>query len=211
MKIAYVFLNGEIKGSYEFYKKHIDQCMGDIFCADGGLYHADKLGVVPIRILGDFDSVDENILEKYKKLNITIDKFSKEKDKTDGEIILDYVSMLNYDKIYVVGGTGGRTDHLLTNLNLIFKYKNVIFLNEYEIIFKIDNFYLLNGYKSSTVSFIPFSENVENLSLIGFKYPLKNYDLIRESSRCMGNIAILDQCRIEFKSGKLLCLIQLNN
>jgi thiamine pyrophosphokinase len=210
MKIAYIFLNGEINGSYEFYKKYIDECVGDIFCADGGLYHVDKLGLMPIRISGDFDSVDKNILEKYKKLNVKIDKFSEEKDKTDGEIILDYVSTLNYDKLYVIGGTGGRTDHLITNLNLIFKYKNIIFLNENEIIFKINNFYTLNGYKNYTVSFIPFSENVEELSLIGFKYPLEKYCLAQESSRCMGNIAISDQCKIEFKSGKLLCMIKLN-
>ena len=36
MKIAYVFFNGQLEGSKEFYTKLINEKKGDIYCADGG-------------------------------------------------------------------------------------------------------------------------------------------------------------------------------
>lgn len=207
MKTAYVFFNGQLEGSREFYIKLIDEKKGDIYCADGGANHLEALGIFPLEIWGDLDSVTKEIIEKYRNNNVRIKKFPKDKDYTDGELILQHISKLNYDEIIIIGGLGGRIDHLLTNLNLIFKFKNLEFVTEKERIFSIEKKAELTGLRGKTISFVPFSEKVEGLTLEGFKYPLNKYILHQGDSICMSNIAVDDICKVTFDTGKLMGII----
>ena len=207
MKTAYVFFNGQLEGSREFYIKLINEKKGDIYCADGGANHLEALGIFPLEIWGDLDSVTKEIIEKYRNNNVRIKKFPKDKDYTDGELILQHISKLNYDEIIIIGGLGGRIDHLLTNLNLIFKFKNLKFVTEKERIFSIEKKAELTGLRGKTISFVPFSEKVEGLTLEGFKYPLNKYILHQGDSICMSNIAVDDICKVTFDTGKLMGII----
>ena len=207
MKTAYVFFNGQLEGSREFYIKLIDEKKGDIYCADGGANHLEALGIFPLEIWGDLDSVTKEIIEKYRNNNVRIKKFPKDKDYTDGELILQHISKLNYDEIIIIGGLGGRIDHLLTNLNLIIKFKNLKFVTEKERIFSIEKKAELTGLRGKTISFVPFSEKVEGLTLEGFKYPLNKYILHQGDSICMSNIAVDDICKVTFDTGKLMGII----
>ena len=191
----------------EFYIKLIDEKKGDIYCADGGANHLEALGIFPLEIWGDLDSVTKEIIEKYRNNNVRIKKFPKDKDYTDGELILQHISKLNYDEIIIIGGLGGRIDHLLTNLNLIFKFKNLKFVTEKERIFSIEKKAELTGLRGKTISFVPFSEKVEGLTLEGFKYPLNKYILHQGDSICMSNIAVDDICKVTFDTGKLMGII----
>ena len=207
MKTAYVFFNGQLEGSREFYIKLIDEKKGDLYCADGGANHLEALVIFPLEIWGDLDSVTKEIIEKYRNNNVRIKKFPKDKDYTDGELILQHISKLNYDEIIIIGGLGGRIDHLLTNLNLIFKFKNLKFVTEKERIFSIEKKAELTGLRGKTISFVPFSEKVEGLTLEGFKYPLNKYILHQGDSICMSNIAVDDICKVTFDTGKLMGII----
>lgn len=207
MKIAYVFFNGQLKGSKKFYTKLINEKKGDIYCADGGANHLEFLNILPLEIWGDLDSVTKEIIEKYRINKVRIKKFPKDKDYTDGELILQHISKLNYDEIIVIGGLGGRIDHFLTNLNLIFKFKNLKFVTEKEKIFSIEKKAELIELKGKTISFVPFSEKVEGLTLEGFKYPLNKYTLHQGDSICMSNIAIEDICKVTFDTGKLMGIV----
>lgn len=207
MKRAYVFLNGQIEGNKDFYIKLINEKKGDIYCADGGANHLESLGILPLEIWGDLDSVTKEIIEKYRINKVRIKKFPKDKDYTDGELILQHISKLNYNEIIIIGGLGGRIDHLLTNLNLIFKFKNLIFVSEKERIFSIEKKAELRELQGKTISFVPFSEKVEGLTLEGFKYPLSEYTLHQGDSICMSNVAVKDTCRVTFNTGKLMGIV----
>lgn len=204
--IAYLFLNGELLGDISFYKDYIKQNSGDIFCADGGGNLLEVLGLYPLELWGDLDSIELQTLEKYRKKGTVIKKFPKEKDFTDSELLIQYL-VDKYDKIIIIGGLGGRKDHELTNINLIFKYKKLYFLTQREEIFYIPDDMLLKNYKGKIISFIPFSDKVKNLSLKGFQYSLENYTLLRGESRCMSNIIIEDMATINYSSGILLGII----
>ena len=78
---------------------------------------------------------------------------------------------------------------------------------EEEEIFAIDRYKEFIEEKGKTISFIPFSEKVEGLTLTGFKYPLENYTLHQGDTICMSNIAIDDKAIISFKNGKILGII----
>lgn len=205
-KIAYVFLNGEFSKNLEFYKSlNIEK--ENLFCADGGVKKARELNIIPKEVWGDFDSLDEKDMEWLEENKVKLVKFEKEKDFTDGELLLEYLSSQEYEKIYILGGVGGRIDHMLTNINLLFKYPNLIFKEENEEFFRIFSGDILENLQGKTVSFIPFSDEVKDLTLIGFKYPLKNHILKRGDSTCISNIIFERKGKILFSSGKLICSI----
>jgi len=67
MKIAYLFLNGELRGSRKFYLNFIEKQKGDIYCADGGANICYELNLLPKEIYGDLDSIKDK--EKIFKID----------------------------------------------------------------------------------------------------------------------------------------------
>ena len=204
---AYVFLNGVMDSKNLFYKEILKD-KKNIFCADGGLKYALSVGVVPLEIWGDLDSVDKSLVEKAEKMGSRVIEFDSRKDFTDGELIISEMEKRGFEKIVVLGGLGGRTDHLLTNLNLLFKFKNVVFLSEKEKIFKVEKKMTIENEEGKTISFIPMSDTVEEITLTGFEYPLNKYTVKRGKSICTSNIVRKSCAVIEFKEGKLLGIIE---
>lgn len=208
MKIAYIFLNAELLGEKSFYKNFIEKNRGDIFCADGGANISYLLELNPLEIWGDMDSIKDEVLKYYETGSVIIKKFSKEKDKTDSELLLEYLFEKKYKKIYCIAGLGGDIAHELTNINLCFKYQNLCFLTEENKLFSIEGKEVFKDLKDREISFIIYSDSVEKLTLKGFKYEIQDLKLLRGDSRCMSNIIAQDLAEISFKSGKLLAVLK---
>lgn len=209
MKIAYLFLNGELRGNKNFYLNFIENHKGDIYCADGGANICYELNLIPKEIYGDLDSIKNDVKEFYQEKNVNFIKFKVEKDYTDSELVLNEVQD-KYDVIYCIGGLGGSIEHELTNINLLAKYSNLIFISEKEKIFKINNNYEFNDMINTRISFIIFSDEVKGLSLQGFKYNVKNLDIKKGETRCISNIIIEKESEISIKSGSILCITKEN-
>ena len=208
-----IFLNGEYKYSQEFMDKLVSEntvC----FCADGGANFAFKYGKMPEVIVGDLDSIEKGVLEYYEKKNVLMKKFPKDKDFTDFELILEEISKIeknrNYlKKIFVVGGLGKRIDMTLSNLFLMEKHKNLVFLEENEEIFYAEKPFALENKKGYGFSIIPISEKVEKLTLKGFKFETDKIDVKRESSRLVSNVICQNEANVEFAKGKLIIILNI--
>ena len=209
MKIAYLFLNGELRGNKDFYLDFIKNHKGDIYCADGGANICYELDLIPKEIYGDLDSIRNEVKEFYQEKNVKFIKFKVEKDYTDSELVLNEIKN-KYDVIYCIAGLGGSIDHELTNINLLAQYNNLIFISEKEKIFKVDSDYDFNNIIDTKVSFIIFSDEVKSLSLKGFKYNIENLDIKKGEARCISNIIVKNKANLSIKSGSLLCVIKEN-
>lgn len=209
MKIAYLFLNGELRGDKNFYLDFIKNHKGDIYCADGGANFCYELTLIPKEIYGDFDSIKNDVKEFYQEKNVKFIKFKVEKDYTDSELLLNEIQN-KYDIIYCIAGLGGNIDHELTNINLLDKYSNLIFISEKEKIFKIDSDSKFNDMINTKISFVIFSDEVKALTLKGFKYNIENMDIKKGEARCISNIIIENEANLSIKSGSLLCVIKEN-
>ena len=209
MKIAYLFLNGELRGDKNFYLDFIKNHKGDIYCADGGANFCYELTLIPKEIYGDFDSIKNDVKEFYQEKNVKFIKFKVEKDYTDNELLLNEIQN-KYDIIYCIAGLGGSIDHELTNINLLDKYSNLIFISEKEKIFKIDSDSKFNDMINTKISFVIFSDEVKALTLKGFKYNIENLDIKKGEARCISNIIIENEANLSIKSGSLLCVIKEN-
>ena len=186
------------------------------FCADGGANSAFKYGKIPEVIVGDLDSIEKKVLEYYKSKNILIKKFPKDKDFTDFELILKEINKISknknfVEKIFVVGGLGKRIDMTLSNLFIMEKYKNLVFLQKNEEIFYAEKSFVLKNKKDCEFSIIPISEKVEKLTLKGFKFETNKIDVKRESSRLVSNVICRDEASVEFESGKMIIVLKNNN
>jgi len=90
-----------------------------VICADGGLRHALALGLTPDLIVGDFDSSDPSLLAEVKARGIPVRRVPVEKDQTDTQLALEEALARGAGEILLVGATGSRVDHTVSNLLLL--------------------------------------------------------------------------------------------
>lgn len=182
-----------------------------VICADGGLEKVKKLGLIPNLILGDFDSVDPKVLEEYKNLNIETVTYPSEKDYTDMELAISHAVKIGFKDIILIGASGTRLDHTMANLMLIERYHkkgiNIKILDNNNSIQSVTNTLIIPFKKSHYVSVIPISENIEGLTLEGFKYPLSNVNVERGSTLCISNELIENEGVIKINKGSAFVFI----
>lgn len=84
--------------------------------ADGGIRHAEALGVEPnlTAWVGDFDSATTEMSERYG--NLPRHAYAAEKDLTDGELAISLALERGATRLILVGAFGGRTDHTFAHL-----------------------------------------------------------------------------------------------
>jgi len=184
-----------------------------VICADGGLEKAEKLGMKPDVILGDFDSVDRSVLENYSHLNIKTVTFPSEKDYTDMELAVEHALQIGAKSIVMIGATGTRLDHTMANIQLLEKYHYlgidiVIIDNNNYIKIISDNTDMEIKYKKNCfISLVPVTEKIEGLTLVGFKYPLADVVVKRGTTFLISNEIIQETGRIILKKGTALVFI----
>lgn len=183
--------------------------------ADGGLTSADMLGIKVNYLLGDYDSVNAEVLARYRN-EVENAVFPREKDYTDTELaVRAALSLLGEDgSVTMIGATGTRLDHTLANIGLLeqFKARGV----GCEIVDRHNCVRMLMGTDSvrfhkltqfgSFVSCISLAGVTRGLTMQGFKYPLAGYDLAQGTSLCISNEITEDNACISIIEGKLLVL-----
>lgn len=188
-----------------FLEEHIKTTLyNNIIAVDKGLEAVYKIDLFPNHIVGDLDSVNSIIVEKYlNNSNIALHKYIPKKDYTDTDIAIKLAIELNSTHITIVGATGTRFDHALANVHILCYAleKNI----PCEIIDKHNKIYLINSKtqldKTKTygkfVSLISLTTQVSGLTLTGFKYLLNNYTLeigksLGISNEILDNVATIN-------------------
>ena len=72
MKVCIV-LNGEVKNYSKTKEIIVTENYDYIIAADGGCKHLYKMNITPDYIIGDLDSVDEEVISYYKSKNVIFD------------------------------------------------------------------------------------------------------------------------------------------
>ncbi|WP_067141316.1 thiamine diphosphokinase [Oceanivirga salmonicida] len=218
MEKIIIFLNGVYSDNLEKIKS---LCTNrKIIAVDGGTNMVYKLDLIPDKIVGDMDSINNETLKFYKNKDIEIIKLDKEKDHTDFEVaLLDYVpnktgrfknqniekenfdNLINTD-ILVLGATGNRLDMTMSNLKKLHSLPNMYFISEnFETIKYINKSTDFKNLKGKTFSIIPITD-IEEITLIGFKYPL-NKNNISKDFGLVSNIVENNLCTVKFKKGEM--------
>ncbi|MCD8123283.1 MAG: thiamine diphosphokinase [Clostridiales bacterium] len=199
-----------------FARSYLEERHFDVMIAvDGGLEPASELGMIPDYIVGDFDTVSPMVLERFRaNPHIVWEQHKPEKDETDTELARSLAVSLGVDEMVFLGATGGRLDHMLGNIHALYEcLKKGIHA---EIIDRQNRLYLLDKAHrfdrdrqwGKYVSFLPYTEVVQGITLCGFRYPLEGKDIRRgeEVGLCVSNEIVEETACIRFERGILICV-----
>lgn len=185
---------------------HIADC-NLVVAADSGLKHALRLEMEPTDIVGDFDSVDQAELSRYP--NIRIHRFDRDKDDTDTEIGIKLLRERGAETIHVVGGGGGRLDHLYAIISLFHRESAPDhWYTHREHIMLIRDRRRVRLPIGKRVSFFPVGGATCKMRTRGLKWPL---DQLSWSVGDFGisNIVMEEEIEIDLAEGRLIMIYDL--
>lgn len=172
--------------------------------ADSGVEFYLRNGVVPDRVLGDFDSISKEGKSFIKEKKISVSSFPPEKDYTDLELCIDFLIEKGCKNITILGGVGDRMDHSLANLFMMIRfYKAGITIALRNDLMKIQ---VLEGKLSlkkeyEFLSVVPADPLGIVASLEGFYYPLDNRKIPLGSTLGVSNYIIEEEGHIDIAEG----------
>lgn len=175
-----------IVGAYNFREDICPDENDYVIAADGGYRALSDKGIVPDAVMGDFDSLG------YIPQHSNIIRHPSEKDDTDMALALDCGYKLGYRNFLIFGGTGGRLDHTLANLQTLLGFRRkgceCYLIGEGSIITAIENEKIsFSGNEKGYVSLFAADGQAENVTITNLKYPLKNATLYPDIALAVSN------------------------
>ena len=156
-----LLLNGEP------YSGEIESENALVYCCDGA-YSWAKNRVRIDKNIGDFDSLAEIPVPPPEEI------YPSEKNFTDGEIALKKLIEKGVDEIFFYGFGGGREDHFLGNLHLLYAAFSAGVpckaFTEKSLIFPAEGKIFLGEFKRKTFSVLPFGCELHIIDYRGLKY-----------------------------------------
>jgi thiamine pyrophosphokinase len=183
---------------------------GDVLvcAADSGLERALQLDIVPDFVVGDMDSLEnKNLLNRFSP--DAIEYYSHVKDFTDTEIAIEALRRRGITEITILGGGGGRLDHLVGIMRLFDRpFYPRRWLTDREVVQCFDDGYTLEGCRGETISLFPVGKERTSARTTGLRWPLDGLEWDRGDVG-ISNEVINDVCRIEVLRGRLLLIRRL--
>ena len=183
-------------------------CASDDFivCADSGYSFAKKAGLTPNLIIGDFDSLKEELPQ-----NTEVVKLNTHKDDTDTEHCVMECIRRGYKDFLLLGSIGGRTDHTFANIATLaflseYNYNGIARNNGEEIRILKEGSYEMNNKKGLIFSVFPYGCESVNVTYKGAEYMLNNKTLTYNVSRGISNVFVDDEAEITINRGRAILL-----
>ena len=201
-KTCYIFGAGEY-GTDTY--KSLSLKDGDlIIAADGGLAFLQQQGMTPDVIMGDFDSCKEIPNEP----NVLV--YPVKKDDTDMRLALKYGLEQGCKVFQLYGGTGGRMDHTLANVQLLAwlsKQDAQGFLHGagYTLTAITDTTYeLIAPNKGARLSVFCYGEQAQGVTIEGCAYNATDATWNNQYPIGVSNAFLEDVAKITVQEGTLL-------
>ena len=174
--------------------------------ADSGLDHAHRLGLEADLLVGDLDSVSLNAAERHFG---DVQKYSEDKDYTDLELAME-AAMPRAEQVVVVGGHGGRLDHLLANAELLGDHRwltaGIVWLAGEDLATVVRHQATIHGKPGDLVSLIPLGGHAIGVTAEGLQWSLENATLAAGSTRGVSNRFTETDAHISVRQGALLAV-----
>lgn len=192
-----------------------------VIAVDGGLMYCKEQGITPDYIVGDFDTVDKEVLSEFRRNStIKIREYNPCKDVTDTQAAVSLaIELLGQSgekkeetNIYLLGATGSRMDHTLANTGCLLEvlqagYFMKIIDNNNCIYAYTENFVLEREklLYENYLSLIAI-EKVSGLCINGMKYEVENIELPILCGHGVSNELLEERAEVKFTSGVLLVI-----
>lgn len=178
-----------------------------IVCADGGIKHAQALGLSPDLVVADFDSSNVKQVSGGEILQL-----QSEKDDTDTQTCMKELFKRGCTEATLVCATGGRIDHMLANISLleeaaelggrltILDAQNQIFYHKGDsAVYPVPD-----GFQY--FSLVPLDAILTDVTIQNAKYPLQDALILRAAMITISNEATAPEIIISIGSGSALVI-----
>jgi thiamine pyrophosphokinase len=181
-----------------------------VIAADSGVDHALQLGIPVDHVVGDFDSASAESLEKAAAAGATLDRHPAAKDHTDLELALDAALALHPRHVHVLGGHGGRLDHLLANVLLLSRpgYRDMTITAQMGAarVAVVRDAATLHGPVGDLVTLLPVHGSALGVTTTGLLYPLHAEDLHPGTTRGVSNELVDVPATVTVTDGVLVAI-----
>jgi thiamine pyrophosphokinase len=178
---------------------------GRIICCDGSAGNLVKFGLEPDAIVGDMDSLDNELYSKYA------DRIHADDDQETNDLTkaVKWCIKMGFRDIAIVGATGKREDHTIGNISLLAEYAR-----EADVIMVTDTGIFKHYAQSAEIQSFPGQQvsifSINPLTLIkseGLKYPLADRRLENWWQGTL-NESLADRFKLIFEGGTLLVFLK---
>jgi thiamine pyrophosphokinase len=194
-----------------------DAGMVEVLAADGGLARARDLGLEPVLLVGDMDSLAPGLLAEAQAAGTPVLRARADKDESDTELALLEAVRGGATRVTVLGALGGsRVDHALANVWLLahpaLAGVEVILLDARSRLVLVcapgpDDApvrRLLPGPPGAILSLLPLGGDVSGITTVGLRYPLRDEPLVTGPARGLSNVRIAPDAAVTVRRGRLL-------
>lgn len=209
MNSKFVILANGVIDNPEYLLKRLESWgQTKVIAADGGLLHAESLGLSVDHLIGDLDSVDDGMSSALGQA-IKLQEFPEAKDETDLELALIYAADAGAGSIVILGALGGRVDMSLANILLLTmpQLEGI----HVELWSGKQTAWLLRppggeitGNPGDTLSLIPLLGKADGITTTNLAYPLSGSTLHAGEIRGVSNVLTDAKARVQVETGTLL-------
>lgn len=197
-----------------------------VIAADSGLDAAVAAGLVVHHVVGDFDSVSPDLLALAERMGVKVHRHPADKDATDSELAirlaLDLLGPIAPEvgrgpiaapgrpTMLVIGGGGGRLDHLLADLLalasplLAHVEVSACFGPARVTVVRPEQERVVRGRVGEQLSLLPMHGRARGVSTAGLRWPLARADLVAGTTRAVSNEMLATEARVSVEEGVLL-------
>ena len=200
-----------IVGAGESYGLTFTPAEGDyVIAADGGFAHLLRQNMRTDLLIGDFDSL--SVKPEHTKTVL----LEKEKDETDMYAAISEGIQQGYDLFHIYGGTGGRFDHTIANLQLIAclsqTNKRAFLHGDGFVVTSItDTSIIMGAHHRGIISIFSHSNESTGVCLEGLKYRLDDATVTSTFPIGVSNEFTGTQSKVSVLHGTLILILPKND
>jgi thiamine pyrophosphokinase len=178
--------------------------------ADSGLAVARRLGHHVDVVVGDLDSVTTDDLAWAERHGAAVERHDADKDLTDFELAVETAVRSEVDRVVVLGGAGGRLDHLAANLAVL----GAPLLVEVEVeawigtarVTVIRDRRTMAGVPGLILSLLAWGGDVTGVTTDGLRWPLHDATLVAGSAWGTSNEFVASAATVSIERGVLTAI-----
>jgi len=178
---------------------------GFVVCCDGSAESLVKAGIQPDAIVGDMDSLSQNLRARFAD-RVYIDDSQEINDLTKAVM---WCRHYGYEDIVILGATGKREDHTIGNISLLADYSehvSVRMITDTGTFIPFRGNCKVESFPGQQVSVFSIDTSTE-ITSSGLKYPL-NHKKLKNWWEATLNEAVSDHFELKFEGGPILVFLK---
>ena len=176
-----------------------------IICCDGSVKNLINAGYLPDAIVGDLDSLNNDLADKFRDRLF----YDDNQDTNDLTKAVEWCRRMGYTNIVILGATGKREDHTIGNISLLAEYKqeiDVIMVTDTGILRPYLESCEVFSFKGQQVSIFSLDPRNE-ITSCGLKYGLLKKKISNWWVATL-NESLGENFTLEFKSGPVIVYLK---